>query len=107
MRLPALKQGREQAPEMAVDSLERGQQAQAALAIEAADGTAQARDCLPQFVALGDCRQARAVEFRQFLFGDEVDRADPLALGGPAIKGALFYIGVVQGGGVEPDPFGQ
>ena len=53
MRLSALEQPREQRAEVAVDRLERRAQAFTALAVEVADGTAQAVDRFGQFLLLG------------------------------------------------------
>ena len=70
MRLAALEQGGEQAAEMAVDVLEGGEQAGAALAVQAADRAAQAVDRLAQFLALGLARRggfprARSIRSRR------------------------------------------
>ena len=65
---------------MAVDLLEGGEQPGAALAVEAADRAAQAVDGDAQFLALGLAGEAAFLELVQLAFGDEIDRADPLAL---------------------------
>ena len=81
MRLAALEQGREQAAEMAVHVLEGGEQAGAALAVQAADRAAQPVDGEPQFLALGLAGQATFLELLQLALGDEIDRPDPLEAG--------------------------
>ena len=80
MRLAALEQGGEQAAEMAVDLLEGGEQPGAALAVEAADRAAQAMDRDAQLLALGLAGEAAFLQLVQLALGDEIDRADPLAL---------------------------
>ena len=82
---------------MGVDLLERIEQPHPALAVEAADRAAQAQDRLGQFLFLRDVLRRLAVEFGQFLLGDQVDRPDPLALGRQAIEAALFLVGRVEG----------
>ena len=80
MGLAAIEQAREQALEMAVDRLEGGEQPRAAFAVEAADRAAQAVDRLGQFVAFGAAACLLFLELGQFARGDEIDRADPLAV---------------------------
>src|SRR3546814_3447183 len=66
---------------MGVDRLEGGEQPDAAFAIEIADRPAQPVYRLLQFVDLGRVPFALAVEFGEFIGGDQIDRAEPLTLG--------------------------
>src|SRR5689334_14911492 len=81
MRLTAVEQRREEAAEMLVDRLERREQALAALAVERADRAAQAIDGLGQLVALGGVAGEGGFELRELGLRDQIDRADPLAVG--------------------------
>src|SRR3546814_9774767 len=90
MRLPAVEQGREQALEMGVDRLEGGEQPDAAFAIEIADRPAQPVYRLLQFVDLGRVPFALAVEFGEFIGGDQIDRAEPLTLGDQSVVRSRF-----------------
>ena len=103
MRLAAVEQGREQAAEMAVDLLIGFEQPDAAFAVEAADRAAQAVDRLGQFLALPRRPWCGFVELGQLLLGDQVDRADPFALGGQALEAGLLLLGIGELGGVEAE----
>src|SRR3546814_1924107 len=71
MRLPAVEERREETLEMAIHRLERREQPRAALAIEAADRTAEAVDRLRQFLDLGGASLTLGIEFDEFVGGDE------------------------------------
>ena len=49
----------------------------------------------------------RLVELGELLFGDEIDRADPLALGGQALERRRFRLGIAQLVRVEAELLGQ
>ena len=107
MRLAAVEQGGEQASEMGVHLGEGIEQARAAFAVEAADRAAQAVDRLLQIVALSGASGARFLEFGKLGFGDEVDRAETLALGDEAVKGDGFLVGRGKADDLEAELFGQ
>ena len=65
---------------MAVYRLKSRQQPRAAFAVQAADGTAQAVDGEGQLFAFGKACALLHFEFGQFLGGDQVDRANALAV---------------------------
>src|SRR3546814_15751382 len=73
MRLSAIEKRGEETLEMAVHCRERGKEASAAFALQTTDGTAQAVDGLPQFVALGAAPGLFAFKSGSFLRRDEVD----------------------------------
>ena len=107
MRRAAVEQPGEQAAEVAVDRLERGAQPFAALAIEAADRAAQAVDRLGQFGLLGGAGAVTRLGLGQFVGGDQIDRADPLAVGGEAVHRGAFFPGQRDLGGGEGEALGQ
>ena len=83
------------------------EQAHPPFAVEAADRAAQAVDRLLQLVALGGAGQAAVFQLGQLLLGDEVDRSQPLALGGHAVETGFLRLGIVELAGVEAEPLGQ
>ena len=107
MRVAAVEQGREQALEVGVDLLERGEQPHPPLAVEAADRTAQAVDRLLQFVALGRPLRTVGVEFGKFAFRHQIDRPEPLALGGQSLERLALGLGGGEVGRVELEFRGQ
>ena len=107
MRLTAIEQGGEEAPEVGVDRLERGEQALAAFAVEAADRAAQAMDRLGQFLAFGAAAGLHLLQFLQFQRRDEIDRANPLAIGREAVMVGLFGLGEADVGAGKAQLFGQ
>src|SRR6188768_4498328 len=86
---------------MLVDLLERGPQAFAALAVEIADRAAQAVDRLGQLALLGDAGAVFLLEPGELVGGDEVDRADPLAVSDEAVHRRRFFAGVGHLPGLE------
>ena len=60
----------------------------AAFAVEAADRSAQPVDRLAQLVALGERCGTAGLELGQLALGDEIDRAEPLAVGRQAGRAA-------------------
>src|SRR3546814_257620 len=102
MRLPAVEERREETLEMAIHRLERREQPRAALAIEAADRTAEAVDRLRQFLDLGGASLTLGIEFDEFVGGDEIDRAEPLAVGDQPVVLRRFGIGVADARALEP-----
>ena len=92
---------------MAVDRLERGQQPLPPLAVEGADRSAQAIDRLTKLVAFGRVADARLLEFGKFALGDQVDRADPLALERRPLMVRGFGAGIADVVRREADAFGK
>src|SRR3546814_4088508 len=86
MGLATVEQGAEQALEVAVDRLEGGEEAGAALAVEAADRTAQAVDGEAQLLALGLGGGVTLLQLGELALGDEVDRPDAVGVGGEAVE---------------------
>jgi hypothetical protein len=80
---------------MAVDLLERFEQPRAAFAIEASDRSTQAVDRLGQLLRLLRAPDPRFLDLGKLLLGDQVDRPDPLALGGQLLEqgGLGIWIG--------------
>src|SRR3546814_13257671 len=81
---------------MGVDRLEGGEQPDAAFAIEIADRPAQPVYRLLQFVDLGRVPFALAVEFGEFIGGDQIDRAEPLTRGEQSVVRSRFGSGVAD-----------
>ena len=75
--------------EVLVDLLERGQQPLARLAVEALDAEPQLLDRLDQVVALGGERSVLGLDLAQFLFGTQIDRAQPLAFAAQTFESFL------------------
>ena len=92
---------------MAVHRLKRGEQARAPLAVEAADGAAQLVDRLRDLGAFGAAALLKVLQLRQFLRGDEVDRADALALCRLPFQLRLFGLCATNLGAGEAVPLGQ
>ena len=74
---------------MAVDDLERGDEALAPLLVQGMDRAAQALDRLGQVVALGDQLVAAIENLDELLVGAQVDGAEPLALLAQIVEPAL------------------
>ena len=102
MSLPALEQSREQAAKVSIDLLERGAQALTAFAVEIADRTAQTVHCLRQFLDLGGALLALAIEFDEFVGGDEIDGAEAFAVGDQPVVLRRFGGCVADARAVEP-----
>src|SRR5690606_8055454 len=96
-----------QAAEMLVDRFERSEQALAAFAIERADAAAQAMYGLSELVALLCAGSGALRQFGQFAFGDEIDRADALALRDQAIMRGGFILRMAHGRCFEAGAIGQ
>src|SRR3546814_18665460 len=96
MGLATVEQGAEQALEVAVDRLEGGEEAGAALAVEAADRTAQAVDGEAQLLALGLGGGVTFLQLGGHALGDEVDRPDALAVGGEAVETRRFRLSLLE-----------
>jgi hypothetical protein len=71
---------------MGVDLLIGVEQPHAAFAIEIADRAAQAMDRLGQLLGFLGALARGCVELGKLLLGDQIDRADALALGGEALE---------------------
>ncbi|MFX5476347.1 hypothetical protein ABTD55_20740, partial [Acinetobacter baumannii] len=95
-----------QPAEMRIDCLERGEQTLAVFAIEVTDRAAQAIDRETQFLALGGIGGELGFERRQLGLGDEIDRADPLALQPQPVVAGRFLGGRGDARGIEADPLG-
>src|SRR3546814_19601270 len=87
---------------MAIHRLERREQPRAALAIEAADRAAEAVQRLRQFLDLGGASLTLGIEFDEFVGGDEIDRAEPLAVGDQPVVPRRFGGGVADARALEP-----
>src|SRR5262249_54940647 len=96
MRLASVEQGREQAAEVSVDLFECVKQPDAALAVEAADRSSQSEDRLGQLLLLSDIGLPAGVQLGHLRLGDEVDRANPLALGCQPVERLLFDLGIAE-----------
>ena len=107
MRLAAVEQRGEQAPEMRVDLPVGVQQPDPAFAIEVADRPAQPVDCLGQLFRFLGALDACFVELGQLLLGDEIDRADALALGRQPLQQCRLRFRIDALAFVEAELFGQ
>ena len=92
---------------MTVNFLERVEQTHPAFAVEAADRAAKTVDRLLQFVAVGGAQRAIRLELGKLSFGDEVDWAQPLALGGQALEGPALGFGRREFGRIEGEALRQ
>src|SRR5205085_12434879 len=107
MRLAALEQSGEQAAEMAVDILEGREQARSSLAVQAADRAAQAVNGEPELLALGLAGQPAFLKLVELALGDQIDRADPLALLHLPLERGGFEGHLLDQAFVETDPLGE
>ena len=102
MRLAAVEQGGEQPLEVPVHRLERGEQADAAFAVEVADRPAQPVDRLLQLLDLGGAFFAFGIEFGELVCGDKIDRSQPFAVGDQPVVRSRFGGGIAHRRTVEP-----
>ena len=105
--LSAFEQLGEQPLEVGVDRLERGAQPLAALAVEVADRTAQAVHCLDQLGLFGQRGAMPRLGLSQLVGRDQVDRAEPLAVGDQLVMLGAFLARGTDLGGNEFEPLGQ
>src|SRR3546814_11371427 len=82
--------------DVSVDRLDGGEEAGAALAVEAADRTAQAVDGEAQLLALGLGGGVTFLQLGELALGDEVDRPDALAVGGEAVETRRFRLSLLD-----------
>ena len=107
MCFAAVEERRKQRPEMPINRFERGAQAGAPFAVQAADGAAQPVHGFGQLSHFDGIAFASRFDFGEFAFGNEVDWAEPLALHCDTLELGRFSAGFTDRIGVERQFFGQ